>query len=75
MTAGALDAPQALTRAMDLHRAGDLAAAENAAPGQALRLGSARRQLGNDPRGAAGVVGTASGIALKTATDRMLKGR
>jgi hypothetical protein len=52
-----------------------LAAAANSAPGQALRLGSARRQLGNDPRGAAGVVGTASGIALKTATDRVLKGR
>ncbi len=52
-----------------------LAAVETSTRGRALPLGSARRKLGDDPRGAAGVASTAAGIALKTAAERVLKGR
>ena len=52
-----------------------LSAVESATRGQALRLGSVRRIQGNDPRGVAGVVSTAAGIALQGAAERVVAGR
>lgn len=52
-----------------------LSATANSAPGGALKLGSARRAAGNDPRGAAGVASTAAGIAFKAAAERAMQGR